>query len=171
MGDLSSPKNIEIKHNSAATLGLENLKLGNEDLGLQTSQMPRSKKKAFSKAPATVSKDGLSKEAASRWCHDPQAPDYRPLNVPPLGSTQDAISQPSSTLVAIKHDLLDRRVDVSHQKPYPVAEKGLPSNPPPSRAALNQKTKQSVLYRRKVPRWRIDKYIDTLIFEHDQLRR
>ncbi|KAL8723445.1 MAG: hypothetical protein Q9225_000276 [Loekoesia sp. 1 TL-2023] len=156
MGDLSSSRNIEVTCNSAATLGLENLKLGNENLGLRTSQMPRNKKKAVGKAPAIVSKDGSSKEAASRWCHDPQAPDYRPLNVPPLGSTQDTISQSSSSLEAIRHELPSHPNGVGHQKPYPVAERSLPSKTPPSRGAPNQ-TKQSVLYRPEVPRWRIDK--------------
>ncbi|KAI4177798.1 MAG: hypothetical protein LQ343_000262 [Gyalolechia ehrenbergii] len=157
MDDSLSLNTIESEHNAAATLGMENLKLGNETSPSQVTQMTKKKNKKAKKASEAKDQAGSSSRAATRWCPDPQAPDYRPLNIPPLGSAQAAQPQPHRRSIAVQHETLSSSGRWNNPITVPIAKGSPPSISSPSRSALSQKLKPSVSLGRNLPTWRIDK--------------
>ncbi|KAL8739289.1 MAG: hypothetical protein Q9181_000019 [Wetmoreana brouardii] len=71
----SRPVKEESKLDPADTLGLEGLEIDNRTSGDETSQMRRKKSR---------------RQTSTGWPQDRRAPDYEPLNIPPLGSVQHA---------------------------------------------------------------------------------
>ncbi|KAL8843103.1 MAG: hypothetical protein Q9170_000233 [Blastenia crenularia] len=137
-----SSDDIDTARKPPATLGLEHLKLGNEPSGTQTPPMPKKGRKASDKLPETVSKNALPNRGVGRWYPNPQAPVYRPLDIPPLGSTQHATSQLSGNLEATQHEPPTSRIRSSLHGPIPITQQRRPSRPLPSHGTLDQKAKQ-----------------------------
>ncbi|KAL9031896.1 MAG: hypothetical protein Q9196_000092 [Gyalolechia fulgens] len=144
------------KHNAAATLGFQNLKLGDETSRTQVTQMARNGIKTTKKASKAKDKDGSARQAATRWCPERQAPDYRPLNIPPLGSAQTAWPQPNGQSIAMQHESPSTSSRWKNPIPVPTAKGSSLSISSTSRSALSRKPKLSVSLGRNLSPWRID---------------
>ncbi|KAL8944419.1 MAG: hypothetical protein Q9216_000470 [Gyalolechia sp. 2 TL-2023] len=156
MDDSPSLNTVKTEDNAAATLGLENLKLANEASRNQIPQMAK-KNKTAKKASQAKNKDGSSSQVANRCCPDPQAPDYRPLKIPPLGSAQPVRPPPNERSVAVRYGPSGSLNGWNKPTLVQIAEASSPSISPSSRSALSRKPKSSVSLGRNVPLWRIDK--------------
>ena len=154
MGYSPPSNNIGPECDSAATLGLDNLKLDSETSVIQQPWMLGNKKSGTSRASGVASKNEPSKLAARSWRLNPQAPDYQPMNILPLGSIG---LQHSKGIEIVRHESLSQVPNTYYGTVASGTKENLHQSTLPSRGKFKQKTKQSVLYSREKPPWRTDR--------------
>ncbi|KAL9602611.1 MAG: hypothetical protein Q9219_001755 [cf. Caloplaca sp. 3 TL-2023] len=128
-------KSVRSEQNPTATLGLEDLELGERTAKVEDSQSAQGSKKACNDVPST-------RQPVHPSDPDSHPPDYRPLNIRPLGSTHDASPPLNSKPMAARYELPNRIFLSNHQKPSVVTQRNPYSSLPASRGAFTQKANQ-----------------------------
>ncbi|KAI4131185.1 MAG: hypothetical protein LQ338_001390 [Usnochroma carphineum] len=128
--------------NTAATLGLENLELGSKKSEIPTCQMPKKGKKGIKDTSKTTPWDAPSKVNARSWRREQQVPTYQPLNVPALGSNQNAKTLPGEDTAELLDHTSNLPLRASQQTATYAAKELLALTPSPTSSSLNQKAKQ-----------------------------
>ncbi|KAI4189928.1 MAG: hypothetical protein L6R41_001113 [Letrouitia leprolyta] len=119
--------------------------------------MSKKKNRTAERASKVKDEDALSRQAATRWRPKPEAPDYRPLNVPPLGSAQAGSPQANASCLAAQHESSPSFNKWNIPNSPSITNGSSPLISIPTRGPLNRKLKLSVPLSRNIPPWRIDK--------------